>query len=289
MVAGAEYLPVERHDLVHVAHELRVELALQGDRHGPQHARIDVDGSRPHQQTRLGIELGKQLGGWGGICSWLLAVARCVQDHHSLAAGRGRQSRRTSALGWARQGASPVPEPARCAGREGSSAARPQRKRAPRRGCERRPRRSRGPWGKGRRVVEPSAGEGSRWSIHAISATAGCVFPAKQAQTSRSQPSVACHIATIFNSGSRRRGIAAQPHPAKTDPPMAIGSIQRLIAASAALIFCAGISPSAGIGTAIFGPTPLGLGRRHGGGRQRSRDRALQPSIRSRRDRRQLR
>ena len=81
MVAGAEYLPVEGHDLVHVAHELRVELTLQGDRHGSQHARMDVDGSRPHQQTRLGIELAKQLRGWGGICSWLLAVARCVQDH----------------------------------------------------------------------------------------------------------------------------------------------------------------------------------------------------------------
>jgi hypothetical protein len=62
MVAGAEYLPVERHDLVHVAHELRVELTLQGDRHGSQHARMDVDGSRPHQQTRLGIELAEQLG-----------------------------------------------------------------------------------------------------------------------------------------------------------------------------------------------------------------------------------
>ena len=63
---------VERHHLVHVGGELRVELALQGDRHRPQHARIDVDRSRPHQQARLGIELGKKLGRRGDLCGAIL-------------------------------------------------------------------------------------------------------------------------------------------------------------------------------------------------------------------------
>ena len=59
MVGGAEYAAVERHDLVHVAGELRIELALQGNRHRSQHARINIDRARPHQQARLGIELFK--------------------------------------------------------------------------------------------------------------------------------------------------------------------------------------------------------------------------------------
>ena len=59
---GLEHAAVERHHLVHVAGELRVELALQRHRHGPQHARIDVDGPGPHQQAGLGIELGEELG-----------------------------------------------------------------------------------------------------------------------------------------------------------------------------------------------------------------------------------
>ena len=31
-------------------------MALQGDRHRPQHPRIDVDRTRPHQQARLRVE-----------------------------------------------------------------------------------------------------------------------------------------------------------------------------------------------------------------------------------------
>ena len=72
---GAEHLPVERHRLRHVGGELRVELALQRHRHGPQHARIDVDGTRPHQQPRLRIELGEQLGRRGDFCAVFQAGA----------------------------------------------------------------------------------------------------------------------------------------------------------------------------------------------------------------------
>ena len=79
LVRGAEHGAVERHHLVHVGGELRVELALQGDRHRPQHARIDVDRSRPHQQARLGIELGKKLGRRGGLGGVILALHALVR------------------------------------------------------------------------------------------------------------------------------------------------------------------------------------------------------------------
>ena len=62
LFVGPEYAAVQRHDLVHVGGELRIELALQRHRHRPQHAGIDVHRPGPHQQARLGIELAEELG-----------------------------------------------------------------------------------------------------------------------------------------------------------------------------------------------------------------------------------
>ena len=62
LVGGTEHAAVELHGLVHVAGELRIELALQRHRHRAQHARIDVDRAGAHQQARLGIKLGEVLG-----------------------------------------------------------------------------------------------------------------------------------------------------------------------------------------------------------------------------------
>ena len=102
LVLCPEHLPVERHRLAHVGRELWVELALQGHRHGPQHARVDVDGARPHQQPRLGIELGEQLGrrrhlGGGPTAVARCAIARCSQESAPLRQdARRRSSRRVS-------------------------------------------------------------------------------------------------------------------------------------------------------------------------------------------------
>ena len=54
----------QRHGLVHVGRELGVELTLQRHRHGAQHARVDVDRSRPHQQPRAGVQLIEGLAAW---------------------------------------------------------------------------------------------------------------------------------------------------------------------------------------------------------------------------------
>src|SRR5712691_963778 len=81
-VLGSEHAAVERHHLVHIGGELGVELALQGDRHRPQHPRIDVDRPRPHQQAWLGIELGKKLGrrsDLGGAFHAFRALMRLAQ------------------------------------------------------------------------------------------------------------------------------------------------------------------------------------------------------------------
>ena len=61
IVLGAEDLAVERHDLIHVFGELRVELTQHGRRHGPQHARIHVDRPRPHEQPGLRVEITEQV------------------------------------------------------------------------------------------------------------------------------------------------------------------------------------------------------------------------------------
>ena len=61
-VVGFEYAAIQRHDLIHVAGELRIELTLQRHRHRPQHPRIDIHRARPHQQAGLGIKLAEQLG-----------------------------------------------------------------------------------------------------------------------------------------------------------------------------------------------------------------------------------
>ena len=55
-VAGAKHFPVEGHDVVHVAGEHRIELAQQGHRHRPQHARIGLDRSGAHEQARRRVQ-----------------------------------------------------------------------------------------------------------------------------------------------------------------------------------------------------------------------------------------
>ena len=84
LVRRAEHLPVERHGLVHVLRELRVELALQRHRHGAQHTRIDVDGPRPHQQARLRIKFGEDR-----RCHDIARRCMGVRPMHLLQPGRG--------------------------------------------------------------------------------------------------------------------------------------------------------------------------------------------------------
>ncbi len=65
-IFGFEDPAIKRHGLVHIARELRVELAEQGRRHGPEHARIGVDRPRPHQQAGPWVDLAEEVGGVGG-------------------------------------------------------------------------------------------------------------------------------------------------------------------------------------------------------------------------------
>ena len=51
LVAGLEHLPVQGHDFVHVAGELRIELSEERHRHGAQNQRINIDRSRSHEQA----------------------------------------------------------------------------------------------------------------------------------------------------------------------------------------------------------------------------------------------
>ncbi len=106
LVLGSEHAAVERHHLVHVGGELGVELALQGDRHRPQHPRIDVDRPRPHQQARLGIKLGKKLGRRSDLCGAVHAVVEACSKTSSYARGRVRLG------GVSYESLSPIPKPA---------------------------------------------------------------------------------------------------------------------------------------------------------------------------------
>ena len=79
-VVGPEDAAVQRHHLIHVAGELRIELTLQRHRHRPQHPRIDIDRPRPHQQAGLGIKLGEEFRRRRRGRAALLALVKFVQE-----------------------------------------------------------------------------------------------------------------------------------------------------------------------------------------------------------------
>jgi hypothetical protein len=61
-LGGLEHLLEQRRRFVHVGGELWVELTEHRHRHGPQHARIDIDRAGSHQQARAGAQFGEQHG-----------------------------------------------------------------------------------------------------------------------------------------------------------------------------------------------------------------------------------
>ena len=67
-VGGAEHLPVERHHLVHVLGETRIELPEQRQRHCLQHARVDIHRAGTHQAARRRVQGFERLVHEGSSC-----------------------------------------------------------------------------------------------------------------------------------------------------------------------------------------------------------------------------
>ena len=82
-VGGAEHFPVERHHLVHVPGEVRVELPEQRQRHRLKDAGIDLHRAGAHQPARRGVQ-------------WLECVV------HEGSSRRSERRRRLAAGGWFR-------------------------------------------------------------------------------------------------------------------------------------------------------------------------------------------
>ena len=57
MVRRLEDAAIELRDLLHVLAELRIELPEELRAHRPQHARVGVDRSRPHEEPRRGVDV----------------------------------------------------------------------------------------------------------------------------------------------------------------------------------------------------------------------------------------